>query len=198
MERRARGCCCTARDREAFTLVELLVVMCILMILSGIVFAVVRAVYLRSLDRTTRADIEIIEIGLAKYRQDWGAYPPDDIVPIGGSAENGTNEALVYHLCRKVVAGVNTYGPYSQIGEGRFGDSDGDGFRELRDPCGGLYRYAENASHAAPTGANPRSFDIVSPGPDGELGGTMSPATGYVPAATPEAKKLERDNVTNW
>jgi type II secretory pathway pseudopilin PulG len=186
------------RTGNAFTLIELLVVICILMILAGLVFAVARAVYLRSLERGTRADIKALEMGLAQYRRDWGAYPPDDIVLVGGSAPNAMNEALVHHLCRKIIKGASTYGPYVVIDKGRFGDSDVDGYLELRDPYGNLYQYAENASHATPTGASPGSYDIVSPGHDGALGGTISPATGYVPAGTPAAKALEEDNVTSW
>ncbi|MHC5053676.1 MAG: type II secretion system protein [Planctomycetota bacterium] len=186
------------RKGNAFTLLELLVAMAILLILAGIVFGVARAVYLRTLEGGTQADIKALELGLAAYRKHFGAYPPDDVTLVGGSAANGMNEAMVYHLCRKLVRGVNTYGPLAAIKDGRFEDSDGDGFRELRDPYGNLYGYGENASHPTPTGANPRSYDIVSPGHDGALGGTISPATGYVPAATPAAKALEEDNVTSW
>ncbi len=195
---RKRGRVSAGRVGGAFTLVEIVIVMAIMLILAGLVFTVVRTIYLRTRERSTRAEIKILDMGLAKYRQDFGAYPPDDVTLVGGSAPNGMNEALAHFLCRRIVQGANTYGPYSMIGEGRFEDSDGDGFRELRDPCGSLYQYAENASHATATGANPGSYDIVSPGSDGELGGTISPATGYVPAATPAAKALEKDNVTSW
>lgn len=197
---RTRGRASWNRTGDAFTLIELIVVMSILMILAGLIFAVARAVYLRSLAATTRADITALKIGLVQYRRDWGAYPPDDIAvaAVGGSAPNEMNEALVHFLCRRIVRGASTYGPYVEIGEGRFDDSDGDPFPELRDPYGNLYQYAENASHATPTGVNQRSYDIVSPGHDGALGGTISPATGYVPATTAEGKAAEADNITNW
>ncbi|MHC4253392.1 MAG: prepilin-type N-terminal cleavage/methylation domain-containing protein [Planctomycetota bacterium] len=196
----SRICARESGDRRghAFTLLELLVAMAILLILAGVVFGVARAFHLRSLERITREDIGALEMGLAQYRRDWGAYPPDDIAAAGGAAPNAMNEALVHFLCRRIIRSASTYGPYADIGKGRFADSDTDGFLELRDPYGNLYEYAENASHSTPTGANPRSYDIVSPGHDGALGGTISPATGYVPAATPAAKALEEDNVTSW
>ena len=186
------------RHDAAFTLVELVVVIAILMILSGLIFGAGRAIYLRSLDSGTRADIKCFTIGLAQYRKDWGAFPPDDSALAGGGAPDEMNEALVHFLCRRIVRSASTYGPYSEISNKRFEDSEPDGFPELRDPYGNLYRYAENASHATPTGVNPRSYDIVSPGRDGRLGGTISPATGYVPATTPEGKAAEADNVTSW
>jgi type II secretory pathway pseudopilin PulG len=187
-----------ARRGNAFTLIELIVVMSIIMILAGLIFGVVRAVYLRSLANATRMDIKAMEIGLAQYRKDWGAYPPDDIAVAGGTAPNEMNEALVYFLNRKIIKNASTYGPYSEFRESRLVDSEPDGFPELRDPYGNLYQYAENASHATSTGANPKSYDIVSPGHDGLLGGTISPATGYVPATTPAGKAAEADNITSW
>jgi len=182
------------RRSDGFTLVELVVVMAILVILAGLTSSVAFVVLRRSRAGVASSDITALEMGLAAYRQHLGAYPPDDV----GSGANGMNEALVYHLCRKLTRGMNTYGPFAEIGEDRLRDSEGDGFRELRDPWGNLYQYAENASHSTPTGANPRSYDIVSPGPDGEFGGTISPETGYVPADTPEGKAAEADNVTSW
>jgi prepilin-type N-terminal cleavage/methylation domain-containing protein len=199
MGSRRAGRASAAGPRRAFTLIELVVVMAILLVLAGLIFAVARAFYLRGLEAGTRADIKSLEMGLTQYRKDWGAYPPDDIAVAGGTAPNEMNEALVHFLCRKIIRPASTYGPYAEIGEGRFGDSEPDGFRELRDPYGNLYQYAENASHSgAVTGANPRSYDIVSPGYDGELGGTISPATGYVAATTPEGKAAEADNITSW
>ena len=55
----------------------------------------------------------------------------------------------------------------------RLVDSDGDGFPEYCDPYGNPYVYAENASDRPPGGVNRGSFDLVSRGPDGQLGGTI-------------------------
>ena len=127
-----------------------------------------------------------------------GAYPPDDITLVGGSTENGMGEAPVFFLGTGQEKYGRRFGPYLEFESKHLTDKDGDGFRELRDPWGNLFLYAENKSHEKPTGMNPKSYDLVSPGPDGELGGTISPATGYVPAATDAGKARERDNIANW
>ncbi len=146
----------------------------------------------------TKLDIATLTMALNYYQKELSAYPPDGIAAAGGSGEHGANEALVFYLGRKHKVGANYYGPYMEFKKERLTDEDADGFREFRDPWGGLYLYAENASHATPTGMNAESFDIVSAGRDGELGGTISPATGYVPATTREGRAREKDNVTNW
>jgi hypothetical protein len=66
------------------------------------------------------------------------------------------------------------------------------------DPRVIIVKYPQYSSLTKPTGMNPKSFDLVSPGPDGELGGTISPGTGYVPATTRRGKARQKDNVTNW
>ncbi|MHC4504601.1 MAG: hypothetical protein ACYTFI_14955 [Planctomycetota bacterium] len=147
---------------------------------------------------SARNQIKVFEIAIGRYREDLGAYPPDDITLASGSAENGMSEVLVQYLARPCLKDGCVYGPYMLFEEARLTDQDDDGFQEYRDPWGYLFLYAENASHKAPTGMNPKSFDLVSPGPDGELGGSIGPATGYVPATTPAGKAREKDNIANW
>ena len=108
------------------------------------------------------------------------------------------SEVLVHYLARSHSKDGCVYGPYVQIAEAQLADRHDDDFPEYNDPWGNMYLYAENKSHEKPTGMNPKSFDLVSPGPDGELGGTISPATGYVPATTPAGKAREKDNIANW
>ena len=106
------------------------------------------------------------------------------------------NEVLVYYLTRpQTTAKGVLVNPFMGLGPGRLIDADGDGFMEFLDPWGGLYLYAENASHKKPTGMNPASFDLVSPGPDGVLGGTITPASGYVPATTPGGITAGADDI---
>lgn len=184
--------------RRAFTLLELMIVIVIIAILAGISYGVISALRARTLRGLTTVEIQTLGANLDLHRNQLGAYPPDDITLVGGSAENGTSEALVYYLRRKLKKGGNTYGPYMEFKKARLEDRDGDGFPEYSDPYGNPYVYADNASEATPTGMRPRSYDLASPGPDGELGGTISPATGYVPAASPAGKAQEKDNITSW
>jgi hypothetical protein len=129
-------------------------------------------------------------------------YPPDNYVPSDASRtwtpENGMSEALVYYTCSKLNKGLHQYGPYVKIDRNGIVDLDGDGYPEYQDPFGSLYLYAENASDSAQPGVNRNSYDLVSSGFDCQLGGTMSPSTGYVPASSPQGQVYERDNVSNW
>jgi len=144
-----------------------------------------------------RADIKCFTVGLAAYRRDVGAYPPDDITAIGGSAEYGMSEALVHYLGKRLSKGSDFYGPYVHFKTRQLTDKDADGFQEYRDPWGGPWLYARRTpSSGTPDGETPpRGYDLASPGRDGDLGGRMVPGKGYGPATTPEGKAAEADNV---
>ena len=187
-----------AGRRGAFTLLELLVVITIIAILAGICFGVIQALKERARRGGPATEIHALTSALDMYRRQLGSYPSDDITLVGGSPANGPSEVLVYYLHRRLPKGVNTYGPFMEFKGARLVDSDGDGFPEYCDPYGNPYVYAENASDRPPGGVNRGSFDLASSGPDGQLGGTISPATGYVPAAAAAGKAQEKDNITNW
>ncbi len=185
-----------SRPKRRVTFAEITVFVFLIFILVGIFWPAPRR---RNTDPSARAQRDLAELSTAitRYREDLGAYPPDDITLAGGSAENGMSEVLVHYLARSHQKDGCVYGPYVHIAKDQLADRHDDDFPEYNDPWGNLYLYAENASHEKPTGMNPKSFDLVSPGPDGELGGTISPATGYVPATSNEGKAQEKDNVTN-
>jgi len=150
--------------------------------------------------RPANHDVQCLVVSVERYYADLGSYPPDDIVPIGGSAENAFSESLVHYLGQVQRQHGRAVGPYMEFSEDRLTDSDTDGFMEFRDPWGGVYVYALRtpAPGAIKSKTPPRFFDIASPGPDGLLGGEMVPGKGYVPATTPEGKAAEADNVTSW
>ena len=79
-------------------------------------------------------DKTVFAMGLAGYQRDLGAYPPDDITSVGGSAEDGANEVINYYLGRRHSLGANFYGPYVVFDKKRLADTDEDGFPEYRDP----------------------------------------------------------------
>ena len=74
--------------------------------------------------RVAMADIKVFTMGLAIYHRDLGAYPPDDIAIVGGSAEHGPNEVIHYYLGRRHRVGVSLYGPYVDYGKSRLTDDD--------------------------------------------------------------------------
>ena len=138
---------------------------------------------------------------LATFRQEVGAFPPDDLGSRRGWPTFDGDETLAYHLGRSFTTKAGqSFDPYVSMTAERLSDVDADGFMEFRDPWGGVYVYALRppAPGVSDGEAPPRFFDLASPGPDGVLGGEMVPGKGYVPATTPEGKAAEADNVTNW
>ena len=112
--------------------------------------------------------------------------PAHDLRSATDDAGELSNEFLTYYLGRRLRHGANFLGPYMEFSERRLEDDDGDGFPVYRDPWRGFYHYVRNDAE--------RSFVLVSPGPDGELGGTITPGTGFEETDAGKAK----DNVTSW
>ncbi len=196
------------QKRRGFTLIELLVVTSIIMILAGTMTIAIFKVRTIMQGKAVKVDIRTMTMALAAYQRELGRYPPDSVAGNGiwsvdadYTNENdarASNEALVYYLGRKHVKGANVYGPYMEFKESRLADRDGNDYEEYLDSFGRYYLYAENKSVQNPNGTgegrNVGSYDIVSAGRDGRLGGTMSAAKGYEVADVPE----QRDNITNW
>ncbi len=178
---------------------ELLVVMTIIMILSGMLTAAVFTFRKMMAARAAKFDIQTFSMALAAYRRDMGSYPPDDDIPTaagGWDTSYGMNEVLVYYLGRRHVIGDNVYGPYMEFKLKRLVDKDGDGLDEYLDPWRNHYLYAENAS--AGVGHNRRSYDLVCMGLDGVLGCVMNPAVGYDDETGIIDADAMEDNITNW
>jgi hypothetical protein len=152
--------------------------------------------------RPSVAQLESICVAIDIYRREMGAYPPDNSLPSQCSAAYGMSEALVFYLGQEHQVGSGLRGPYMLFDDNLLTDEDADGFHELRDPWGGLFLYAENLSQNlspdSSVGVNHGFYDVVSSGPDGLLGGTIHPRTGYVPSSSSERQTLEMDNVRNW
>ncbi len=183
--------------KAGFTLIELLIVLAIVMVLAGLATGTIFALQRKARERAVKIDIQTFTMALAVYHRELGGYPTDDITLLGGTADpvRGLNEALVYHLSRKLKGG--DYGPYMEFQKERLDDKDNDGFDEYYDPFGNLYEYAENESDPMRPGRNKGSYDLVSPGRDELLGGIITAADGYV-EATEANRTYERDNLSNW
>jgi prepilin-type N-terminal cleavage/methylation domain-containing protein len=81
------------RGRPAFTLVELLVVMGIILVLIGLIFPSLGAVWKGSVRTRMAVDLQAISTALDAYKQDHGGYPPVH------SAGTGAHQ-----LCRALIA----------------------------------------------------------------------------------------------
>jgi general secretion pathway protein G len=67
--------CLACRRQRYFTLVELLVVLAIIMLLAGLLVGGAGMVGRKSADAKTRAQINILEVALEQYRQEFGYFP---------------------------------------------------------------------------------------------------------------------------
>lgn len=83
----------TPRVREAFTLVEMLVVIVIIALLAGMVFGMIKMVG-RNADRAkTRRTVELLASAVEEFRAEYGKYPP---VP-----KYGDEQPVTYEYCHK-------------------------------------------------------------------------------------------------
>jgi prepilin-type N-terminal cleavage/methylation domain-containing protein len=96
-------------NRSGFTLVELLVVICII----GILVALTTVGIVKAMDSartsSTQTMLDSISGALAQYAQRWGDYPPSSIDELGVRAPNDVNngvEALVACLSSDLRGGI--------------------------------------------------------------------------------------------
>ena len=158
-------------DEEAFTLVELLIVMAVLAILAGISFSVVSGVTERALRARARGELAIIAQSLEHYRAHYGDYPWIEAGSTGeselyaalighrsptGALERSSNGQLVSGRDRLVdkkgkhfiePAQLSTFleiAPVADLSDGGEGSTLDRGYRDnyLVDPWGSPYLYA--------------------------------------------------------
>lgn len=131
------------RGRSAFTLIELLLVLVILVVLAGIVVLNFGSVTSKKNDAKAKTDIANLETALEMYKSDMGDYPSGQdglqaLITQPGNAANGN--------------GTKWNGPYVKRGL-------------PIDPWGRSYVYAYPGTH------NTNGFDLYSTGADGNEGG---------------------------
>ena len=142
--------------RKGFTLIELLVVIAIITILAGMVVSGAQQARKRGAMTKARAQIATIETAISMYETDMGIYP-----------ETG-NKALVSALTED-PDDIDWSGPYMKIKEKEINEEG-----EYMDAWGNAFVYVNPGVH------NEYSYDIYSPGPDGQGDGSG------------------RDDITNW
>ena len=90
--------------RGGFTLVELLVVICIMAILAGISTVAIGQFLTSSRAQASDTMLQTMSAALAQYQVRWGDYPPSSLSEIGGRGLNSLNngiESLVACLASK-------------------------------------------------------------------------------------------------
>ena len=166
----------TPAATAAFTIVEVIVVMAIILVLAGLILATSGYIHKKSASSRAEAEIAAMSAGLESYKADNGAYPsaPESNTLDARTAEP---ELAAYQAASKVLF------------QGLSGDTDGDGQPEtdakaymtfksnqlggtdsttfVKDPFGNSYGYstagqaASDAGTAQTVGYNP-TFDLWS------------------------------------
>ena len=85
------------KRRDAFTLIELLAVMMVILLLAGIMLGVTSYVQKTVAISTTKAQLAAIGAALEMYKADWGFYPPTSPARISNSGiKESSNNATLY------------------------------------------------------------------------------------------------------
>ena len=142
---------------NAFTLMELLIVMSIIAILAAIVVPVLGIVRCTAKESAAQSVIRGLEMALESYKLDTGLYPED----AGGSPWN--TRTMVLRLGDPYNdPGLTQAGPNAPYYDFRQSDLDAGG--DFIDPFGGTYRYRENLSvtrrTGVPSGRKTNKYDI--------------------------------------
>lgn len=138
---------------QAFTIVELITVMVILMIVASMIVGVGRKARIAAMETKATSMIAALEVAISMYNADVGSYPPDD--------DGSSSSASLYdHLTDESEHGAGGTspiagwrGPYMD-----FKQEDINGSSEIIDPWNKPYNYDE------PGTININSFDLWSEG----------------------------------
>lgn len=141
----------------AFTLVELLAAVLIILVLTGVIAGVSSYVITRANISRSRAEIAAISMALESFKQDTGAYPPASGSRAGEEYKGllQLNQYMTFpHNSATQKKIYMTFTPRQVLQPNRY----------LVDPWGNFYGYR------CPGKVNPATFDLWSYGPDGTNG----------------------------
>ena len=178
--------------RKAFTAIELMIVVAVLVILMGFLTPVVMKAQAIAKVKAARALINRIKVAVELYRATVGTYPTSTGLSFSGIKDfDGTGTmwesgrpaevlepaSLYNHLCGQSNAGIpfmgRTVGPFITFDRDQLNVTGG--LSVAVDPWGNPWVYYENLSRTAKKtpdviqAHNPTTFEIFSAGPDGLL-----------------------------
>jgi type II secretory pathway pseudopilin PulG len=164
----------SVRLSRAFTVIELLVVIGLYSVLSGIVFGSVQSAKRWAAVARARAEISLLALGLEEYKRHFGDYPPSE-------RPDALALALVvgWHPADRAgsAAGGPAFVDISKLTLDLPREEGGARFappRAFLDPWGGRYLYYYRMPSAVASGPqstsesqpDPGRFLLLSPGPD--------------------------------
>ncbi len=141
--------------RRGFSLLELLVVMVIMSILSGLIMGGVMAARRRGGVTKTKALIIRLDLAISQYENSFGDFPP-------GAGGPKSAEDLYQNLTSPKCTAQQ------EFSRKELADTDDNGRQELVDHWGQPLSYYHHRSYSAPP--KETTFRIISKGPDGKEG----------------------------
>jgi len=155
------------------TFSTVLVVSAFLLFVGWLVLSALGSQHGSHLPPPATMEVQALYFGLRAYRDDFGAYPPDEL-------PGHSSGAVLYHfLCERFGCTEDGNGPYLNARSTCVGTKDNAGWPEYRSPYGGEYVYKVLRK---PDGM--QDVLIIEPGRDGLLGGTIDPQKGFIPDET--------------
>jgi type II secretory pathway pseudopilin PulG len=147
-------------ERSAFSTIELLVVIGIIIIIASISVPAYISIKNNQKEKQAANEIKLIDEAIQRFRDDFGDYPNQNILESNSAgltdsekSLNQGNEILVACLY-SVLPDKQSKSSYLHIGltgEGgvNLADADSDGKKELLDPWGKPYFYFPNTDYAS-------------------------------------------------
>ena len=153
------------RRRAAFTLVEMMVVIGIMLLLAGMLMPALRSMKEGRKSEECRAEIEYLKTAANQYRDEFGDYPPSDIGLAANDVPNQGNKALVaclatsqskqpylrsYLMTNHEKVRLTNVQAAAEL-DWRFKENPRN-YREMLDPWGSPYIYLHNRDYGSTTG----------------------------------------------
>ena len=151
-------------SRRGFTLAELMVVILLIAILSGLVFSISSGVFEKGERSTAESQLQAISVALESYRNRFGDYP--DVL-----TSRQFFDALDGKLGPQGQLLSPPFPPFLEAGQFALSDAENP---ELLDPWGQPYVYIY---HEPDSQTRLTSFDLFSKGPDGKASSDGESAT---------------------
>lgn len=163
------------RHEAAFTIVEVLVVMTIILVVAGLILSTSSYVHNKGARARAEAEIAAMSAALESYKADNGVYPDDPTIDPATDFNPADYQASSLDLYKKLSGDSDANGQADTTAYMTFKDNQlqmtGSTISYLKDPFGNSYGYsttkADNPSGSK--GYNP-TYDLWSSG--GSTGGT--------------------------
>jgi prepilin-type N-terminal cleavage/methylation domain-containing protein len=189
---------------KAFTLIELLTVIAIIGILAAITFGVVKGVQNRAAISQCRTELGVLAQSLEAYKKQYGDYPQTGVsggIPTAIATKTSAEGYLFNALLGKIGPKLDPIQGKQFTEASKFtlqstvlptAGNNTSVANAFLDPWGKLYLYYYRSNAAGASSWAQPSYILVSAGPDGGLGITVSATTG---AITDVDNTLSADNI---